>query len=63
MLPDPSLLHLDQLVHIEVVEELLENSKLVNNHVARMLNTCQVDEVKVDNDYGDLTIFFSLSSK
>ena len=63
MLPYPSLLHLVQLVHIEVVEELLENSKLVNNHVARMLNTCQVDEVKVDNDYGDLTIFFSLSSK
>ena len=42
MQPDPSLLHLDQLVHIEVVEELLENSKLVNNHVARMLNTCHV---------------------
>ena len=63
MLPDPSFLHLAQLVHIEVVEELLENSQLVNNHVARMLNTCQVDEVKVDNDYGDLTIFFSLSSK
>ena len=63
VLPYPSLLHLAQLVHIEVVEELLENSKLVNNHVARMLNTCQVDEVKVDNDYGHLTIFFSLSSK
>ena len=42
MLPYPSLLHLDQLVHIEVVEELLENSKLVNNHVARELNTCHV---------------------
>ena len=32
VLPDPSLLHLDQLVHIEVVEELLENSQLVDKY-------------------------------
>ena len=46
VLPYPSLLHLDQLVHIEVIEELLENSQLVNNYVVRILNICHVEVMR-----------------
>ena len=47
MQPYPSLLHLVQLVHIEVAEELLKNSQLVNNHVAGKLNTCHVKVLRL----------------